>query len=149
MRRRCRRSRTTSEFFRPALIWEMLTAPAGAAIEAEQDGRRVLGRDLALDGLRGPLVENVSTGPVGSWRVPMKVDRSAMTSADVLAGHEGHEVQPVRADVADRAERAAALGLQAPVPVAVEEQPVLEVAARHQAHLAEPAVARRSRARAG
>ena len=43
----------------------------------------------------------------------------------------------MRADVADRAERAAAVRLEPPVPVAVEQQPVLEVAAGHEADVAE------------
>ncbi len=64
-----------------------------------------------------------------------------MTRDDPLAGDEGHQVEPVRADVADRPQRAAALRLEAPVPVALEEQPVLEVAAGHQPDVAD--VARR------
>ena len=43
----------------------------------------------------------------------------------------------MRADVADRAERPAALGLEPPVPVALEEQPVLEVATGHEPDVAE------------
>ena len=60
-----------------------------------------------------------------------------MTVDDVLSGDERHEVQPVRADVADRPQRAALVGLEPPVPVAVEEQPVLEVAAGDEPHVAE------------
>ena len=63
-----------------------------------------------------------------------------MTLAHVLAGHEGHEVEPVRPDVADRAQRAAAVRLQPPVPVALEEQPVLEIASGHEPDVAEAAV---------
>ena len=60
-----------------------------------------------------------------------------MTDGDALAGDERHQVEPVRADVADGAQRAAALGLEPPVPVALEEQPVLEVAAGDEADVAE------------
>ena len=34
----------------------------------------------------------------------------------------------MRADVPDRPQRAAAIGLEPPVPVGLEEQPILEVA---------------------
>ncbi len=47
------------------------------------------------------------------------------------------EVEPVRPDVADGPERAALVGLEPPVPVGVEEQPVLEVVAGHEADVAE------------
>ena len=139
--RRCRRSRTASEFFRPALIWEMLTAPRAPP---SKRSRIVAASSVAMS--RSTVsaersVENVSTGPVGSWRVSMNVARSAITVGDVLAGHEGHQVQPVRADVADRAQGAAALRLEPPVPVAVEEQPVLEVAPGDEPDVAEAAAA--------
>jgi hypothetical protein len=58
----------------------------------------------------------------------------------VLARHERHEVQPVRADVADGPKRAAAIGLQSPVPVALKQEPVLEVASGHQPDLAKAAL---------
>ena len=69
----------------------------------------------------------------------MNVARSAITATIALAGDEGHEVQPVRPDVADGAQRAAPVRLEPPVPVGVEEQPVLEVAAGHEPDVAEPA----------
>ncbi len=56
-------------------------------------------------------VENVSTGPVGSRRVLDERGQLGHDRGDVLAGHEGHQVQPVRADVADRPQRAAAVRL--------------------------------------
>ena len=68
---------------------------------------------------------------------------------DAPAGQERRQVEPVGADVADGAEGAAALRLEPPVPVGVEQQPVLEVVAGDQADVADPAVARRARARAG
>ncbi len=46
----------------------------------------------------------------------------------------------MRPDVADRPERAAAVRLEAPVPVALEQQPVLEVASGHEPDVAEAAV---------
>ena len=82
-------------------------------------------------------VENVSTGPVGSWRTRDEGREVGHHRHDPVAGHERHQVEPVRADVADGAERAAAIRLQPPVPVTGEEEPVLEVAAGHQPDLAE------------
>ena len=38
-----------------------------------------------------------------------------------MAGDEGGQVEPVGADVADRSQGPAALGLQAPVPVRLEQ----------------------------
>ena len=51
---------------------------------------------------------------------------------DRVAGHERSEVEPVRPDVADRPERAALVRLEPPVPVALVEEPVLEVVAGHE-----------------
>src|SRR5690242_11405414 len=56
------------------------------------------------------------------------------------AGDELDEVEPVRADVRDRPERAAPLRLEPPVPVGREQEPVLEVAAVDVPDLAEPTV---------
>ena len=80
-------------------------------------------------------VEKVSTGPVGSCRTSMNVARSANDLDDTMTGHEGHEVQPVRPDVADGTQGAASIGSKPPVPVTGEEQPVLEIAAGHQPDL--------------
>ena len=49
----------------------------------------------------------------------------------------------MRADVADRPQRAALVGFQPPVPVGVEQQPVLEVVTRREADIAEIAGADR------
>ena len=46
----------------------------------------------------------------------------------------------MRADVADRPQRAALVGLEPPVPVGVEQQPVLEVVAGHEPDVAQAAV---------
>ena len=94
-------------------------------------------------------VENVSTGPGRLVARPDERGQVGHHRRDVLAGHEGHQVEPVRADVADRPERAAAIGLEPPVPVAVEEQPVLEVAARSRGGPGRARRRRSARARAG
>ena len=54
---------------------------------------------------------------------------------DALAADELHEVEPVRADVGDGPQGALPAGVEAPVPVSVEEQPVLQVLAADQAGL--------------
>ena len=126
-----------SEFFRPALIWLMLTAPRAPF---SKRSRIVATSSVAIARVTVSVaasVENVSTGPVGSWRAAMNVASSAMTATIALAGHEGHQVQPVRPDVADRTQGAAAFRLEAPVPVALEQQPVLEVAAGHEPDVAD------------
>ena len=56
--------------------------------------------------------------------------------ADVLDG-----IEPVRADVGDRARASAGLRLDAPVVVALLQQPVLQVRAEHEPQVAELAVA--------
>ena len=76
----------------------------------------------------------------------MNVVRSAITDCDAVAGQEAREVQPVRADVADHAQVAAELALQAPAPVGVVEQPVLQEAAGDEPDLPRsPAGDRRAR----
>ena len=67
--------------------------------------------------------------PTGRCRTGRAVARSANTASIRLPGHPLREVHPVRADVGDRAQRAALLRLEAPVPVGRIEQPVLQVAA--------------------
>ena len=93
-------------------------------------GGRVLRRDRgARRSRRHRSVEKVSTGPVGSRRVLDEGRELGHHGGDPLAGDIGHQVEPVRADVADGPESAAAFRLEAPVPVGLEQQPVLEVAA--------------------
>src|SRR5204863_9116480 len=60
---------------------------------------------------------------------------------DARSRDELREVEPVRADVADGPEFAALLGLEPPVPVGREQQPVLEVTAVDVPDLAYAAVA--------
>ena len=67
-------------------------------------------------------------------------DRGAEVGEDLddpAPGHELRQVEPVRADVADRAELAATLGLEPPVPVLGRREPVLEVAAVHRPDLSQ------------
>ena len=45
----------------------------------------------------------------------------------LLTGHEAGQVDPVRADVGHRPQRALAFGVESPVPVGLEQQPVLQV----------------------
>ena len=47
----------------------------------------------------------------------------------------------MRTDIGHGAEDAAQFGLEPPVPVGVEQQPVLQVMAGHQSHLAQRALA--------
>ena len=113
---------------------------AGAIVEPKQDRRRVLRPDLALDRLADRLRERFDrAGRFASGRDERR--EVGHHADDPPTGDEGHQVQPVRTDVADRPQRAAALRLEAPVPVALEQQPVLEVAAGDQADVAD--IARR------
>ena len=130
-----------SEFFRPALIWETATRAAGAVREAEQDRRRRPRSRSARGDRVGATARSRRSrpGPVGSCADRDEGRQVGHHRDDRLAGQERHQVEPVRADVADRAERAALVRLEPPVPVGVEEQPVLEVAAGHEADVAQPA----------
>ena len=134
---------------RPALIWEMPTDAARAVVEAQQDVGSVLGGDVALDRLGRALGRE---GLDRAGRLLAHRDERRQVGHhldDVQAGDEARQVEPVRADVADGAERAATLGLEPPVPVGLEQQPVLEVAAGDQADVAEPAVRTTLATRAG
>ena len=107
---------------------------ARAVGEAQQDRGDVLGAHRPGHGVGGPiggerldrtrrlLAGGDERGQVGHHR------------HDRLAGDEGHQVEPVRADVADRAQRAALVRLEPPVPVGLVEQPVLEVVAGDEAN---------------
>ena len=139
-----------SEFFRPALICEIATEPRAPFVEPQQDRGHVLGRHRALDRVAGSLRrEGLDRAASARWRGRDERREVGHHRGDRLAGHERHEVEPVRADVADRPEGAALVRLQPPVPVGLEEQPVLEVAAGHEPDVAEAAGARRARGRAG
>ena len=86
-------------------------------------------------------VENVSTGPDGLRRTGMKVARSAITDSTrrpvtkLVRSSQCEPMSPTARSVA------AAIRLEAPVPIGVVQQPVLEVAAGDQADVAEPAAA--------
>ena len=81
-------------------------------------------------------VANDSTGPAGSWRVSMNVERSAMTAAtcwpvtNVIRSSQCEPMSPTARSAPPRS------GLEPPVPIGVVEQPVLEVAAGDQPDLA-------------
>ena len=64
-----------------------------------------------------------------------------MTASTRSPVEEAREVQPVRTDVAHGPEDPALVRLEAPVPVRVVQQPVLEVAARDQADVADATLA--------
>ena len=70
-----------TEFFRPALICETLTAPRAPPSKRSRivAVSSVLISRVTVSAERR--FENVSTGPVGSWRTGMKVARSAMTDS--------------------------------------------------------------------
>ena len=108
-------------------------------LEAQQDRRGVLRRHVALDRVRAALR---GEGLDRAARLRALLDECREVGHDrghPLAGEERHQVEPVRADVADRPQRAALVGLEPPVPVRLEEQPVLEVVAGHQPDVAEAA----------
>jgi hypothetical protein len=110
------------------------------AVEAEEDRRGVLGRDVALDRL-DRAVRGEGLDRPGGFATRLDERRQVgHHRLHVLAGDIGHEIEPVRADVAHGAERPAAIGLEPPVPVALEEQPILEVAAGDEPDLAQAAV---------
>ena len=81
-------------------------------------------------------VENVSTGPAGLWRTGMNVVRSAITASTwrpvtkVVRSSQWLPMSPTARSAPP------AVDLEPPVPVGVVEQPVLEVAAGHQPHVA-------------
>ena len=58
----------------------------------------------------------------------------SLDAGDAVAGDELGEVAPVRADVGERARRAAELRVDAPVVVLGRREPVLQVAAMDQPH---------------
>ena len=126
-----------SEFFRPGADLADADRAACPVLEAEQDRRGILGRDHAGDGVGRDLGRE---GLDRTGRLASGADEGGQVGHDLddaLTGHEGHQVEPVRADVADRAERAAAVGLEPPVPVALEQEPVLEVATGDQPDIAD------------
>ena len=103
--------------------------PAGAVLEPQQNRRHVLSGDVALERLGRALRRE---GLHRTRRLAAGRDEGRQVChhrADALPGDEGEEVEPVRADVADRAQRPAAIRLQPPVPVGLEQQPILVVAA--------------------
>ena len=99
-------------------------------------------RDLARNGVRGALGRESLDRAGWLLAMGMNVAMSAMTSATRRPLMKLGQVEPVRADIADRPQRAARIGLEPPVPVGVVEQPVLEVVAADQ-----PDVAQRRRRR--
>ena len=127
-------------FLRPGLSWRDRHAAARAALEAEQDRRDILGVDLDRDGLRGALR---GEGEDGTGGLPADRDERRELGHDGFepaAGEERREVQPVAPDVADGPQRPTLVLLEAPVPVRVEQEPVLEVAAGDEADVPHPAV---------
>jgi hypothetical protein len=75
------------------------------------------------------------------------LDKGGQVGHDALdpdSAEEAHQVQPVRPDVADGPEHPALGGIEPPVPVGVEQEPVLEVVAGDQADLAQLAVGHES-----
>ena len=115
--------------------------PVPAALEADQDGGRVLGADLDLldRALRRREGHAAAHGPGASRQERGEVGEDRL---DPPPGHELRRVEPVRADVRHGARGAARLGLEAPVVVGGVREPVLDVAAVNQAQLADLAGAR-------
>ena len=79
-------------------------------------------------------------GPLGCLRVLWKVCMSAHTRGDALSGDVLRHVAPVRADIGQAARGAVDLGVEAPVPVGIVEQPVLRIGALHHQDFAQVAV---------
>ena len=115
---------------------------ARAAVEAQQQPGGV----VALHPLAHPRDAVADTG--GGERLDLAgraatlLDERVQVGADLddaLAADELDEVEPVRADVGDGTEVALAGGVEPPVPVGVEQQPVLQVVAADQPRLADRA----------
>ena len=115
--------------------------PARAVVEPQQDVGQILGLHRRVDPL------DVLCGGERldlSGRAPAHRDDSRKVGAeldDAQAGDELGEIEPVRADVADRAQGTALVGLEAPVPVGRQCEPVLQIAAVEVPDAAEHAVA--------
>ena len=79
----------------------------------------------------------LSTGPSGMWRFLMNVAMSAMTS--VTCRPVTNDVRSSQCEPISPTARSLppTLRFETPVPVGVEHQPVLEVTARDQSHVAE------------
>ena len=110
---------------------------ARATVEPKQDRSRVLRRDRPGDRVRGAFGRK---GLDRAGRFVARVDEGREVGQDlddVLPRDVGHQVHPVRPDVADGPQRATAIRLEAPVPVALEQEPVLEVVAGHQPDVTE------------
>ncbi len=114
--------------------------PASPVLEPKQDRRGVFGGDVADHRIPRDLGRESLHGAGRLVTTPDERRQVRHDCDDPLARHERHEVQPVRPDVADRPQPTAALGLQAPVPVAVEKQPVLEIVSGHEPDVADLAV---------
>ena len=103
------RSSIAIEFFRPADTWEIDTVPR-AVLEPEQRARAVIGRHPLLDQLRAgiDLGERLhGPGRMPHWHERVEVGHDLH---DPLPGDEPREVEPVAADIGDRAQRAASSG---------------------------------------
>ena len=119
-------------FLRPAETWLTVHVPRVPVLEAQQHPGRVVARHVltdpchvVVDRRRAERLDlAVRVIALGHERVEVGEDR-----VDPPADDEPHEVEPVRTDVGDGPQRALARGVEAPVPVGVEQQPVLVVAA--------------------
>ena len=112
----------------------------GTAVEAQQQPGGVVALhvladpgDAVADAGRGERLDLAGRpAPLGDEGVQVGAHLD-----DALPADELDEIKPVRADVRDGAQLALACGIEAPVPVRVEEQPVLQVVAADQARLAD------------
>ena len=129
-------------FLRPAETWLAVKAPRRGCAHAKDDRAEVFRIDghfvivlrrerLAGEGFDGAFgllarfVEGLQIGAEGGDSLP----------GDVL-----RHVAPVRADIGHGSRGAALLGVDAPVPVGVVEQPVLRIGALHDEDFAQVAV---------
>ena len=103
----------------------------GTAGEAQQDCGGVVGfDDLRFGGTFGSGEGFNRAG--GFLALRMGGEQVGHDGSDLLAGDEADEVHPMGADVADRPQRAAFVGVEPPVPVGGARQPVLMVVAGDQ-----------------
>ena len=129
-----------SEFFRPALIWLMLTAPRAPFSKRSRIDGRVLGRRSSrLDRVGGSLGRErldrpgrlaggsaMNVGEVGHDR-----SRSCWPVTNVIRSSQCEPMSPTARSAPPWS------GCEPPVPVGLEQQPVLEVAAGHEPDVAE------------
>ena len=130
-----------SWFLWPAEIWLTTTEPLVPADGAKQHERHVFGGDVPP----GPnALTPTGREGVSGHRVLRSVAPYQLRAhrREAIAGHELHEIAPVRADVGEGTRWTRQLGIDAPVVVLLRRQPVLQVAPVSEAHGGAPLATR-------